>query len=470
MKNHKKLNEMKLKLTLFFILTVFTIKAQFVDFHRDSVMLRNIYTQALTEGKAYNWLHHICYNVGARLSGSYGEKKMIAYTQEELGKLGLKVNLQSVMVPHWVRGLPEYAYIETAKDKTINVPILALGGSVATPATGIKASVVEFKSLQDLENADINQVVGKIVFLNGALPNAMINTFDAYGACGSQRYSGARIAVDKGAVAVIVRSLSHKVDNHPHTGVMSYENLPKSRQIPAAAISTQGADLLSSLLSLNPNLQFYFKQNCRTLADVPSSNVIAEIKGSTYPDEIIAFGAHLDSWDVGHGAHDDGAGVAQSMEVIRIFNHLNYKPKRTIRIVLFANEENGARGGLKYAEESKKRNENHIFALESDAGGFAPRGFAFSGEAKKIAKVKSWSKLFEPYYIHLFEKGYPGTDINPLKNDRTLLAGLTPDSQRYFDHHHCQTDVFEAVNKRELELGAATMASMIYLIDQYGLD
>lgn len=436
---------------------------------KDSIFLRNIYNQALTEGKAYDWLHQICYNVGSRLSGSYGEKKMIRFLEAEINNLNIKANLQPVMVPHWVRGISEYAYIETSKGKITTVPILALGGSVATPASGIKAQVVEFKSLEELEKADINKVVGKIVFINGSLPNEMIDVSESYGVRGAQRYSGARIAVNKGAVAVIIRSLTHKLDNSPHTGVMSYEDLPKSRHIPAAAISTNGANLLSSLLSLNPELQFFFRQNCKIFNDVQSNNVIAEIRGSDFPDEIISLGAHLDSWDVGQGAHDDGAGVAQCLEVIRIFKALNYKPKRTIRIVFFANEENGAQGAIKYAEESKKKKENQIFALESDAGGFTPLGFSLQGNEKKIQKISSWKSLFEPYQIYYFKKGFPGLDIIFLQNENNVLAGLYTNSQRYFDYHHSENDIFEAVNKRELELGAAAMASLIYLVDKYGL-
>ncbi|MDO4781988.1 MAG: M20/M25/M40 family metallo-hydrolase [Capnocytophaga felis] len=436
---------------------------------KDSLFLRNIYNQALAEGKAYDWLHHICYNVGTRLSGSYGEKKMIRFLETELNNLNTKVTLQPVMVPHWARGISEYAYIETTKGKITTVPILALGGSVATPASGIKAEVVEFKSLEELEKADINKVVGKIAFINGALPNNFIDVSDAYGVRGAQRYSGARIAVNKGAVAVIVRSLTHKLDDSPHTGAMSYEDLPKSRHIPAAAISTNGANLLSSLLSLNPDLKFFFRQSCKIFNDVQSNNVIAEIKGSDFPDEIISVGAHLDSWDVGQGAHDDGAGVAQCLEIIRIFKALNYNPKRTIRIVFFANEENGAKGAIKYAEESKNKKENQIFALESDAGGFTPMGFSLQGNGKKIQKIKSWKNLFKPYQVYYFEKGFPGLDINFLQTENNVLAGLYVNSQRYFDYHHSENDIFEAVNKRELELGAAAMASLVYLVDKYGL-
>lgn len=436
---------------------------------KDSLALREIYTQALVKGKSYDWLHHICYQIGPRLSGSANLEKMVTYTAKELETLGAKVWLQPVKVPHWERGAKEKAYIQTSDGNRIEVPVLALGGSVATPPNGIQGNVVEFKSLDALQKADAQQVQGKIVFLNGAMPADFINTFEAYSQCGSQRFSGARIAAKKGALAVIVRSLGTKQDDIPHTGTMGYGNLPDHQRIPAAAISTNGANLLSSLIAKDPTTAFYLKQNCKTFPDADSYNVIAEIKGSEYPDEIIAVGGHLDSWDVGQGAHDDGAGVVQSMEVIRILKAMNYQPKRTIRVVLFTNEENGVRGGHQYAEVSKEKGEHHIMALESDSGGFVPRGFTLMGTAAQRAKVKSWKSLFEPYYIHYFKEGYPGTDIHPLEYEQTLLIGLFPDPQRYFDYHHTANDVFEAVNERELALGAGTMTSIVYLVDQYGL-
>ncbi len=199
-----------------------------------------------------------------------------------------------------------------------------------------------------------------------------------------------------------------------------------------------------------------------------SFNVIGEIKGSTYPDEILVVGAHLDSWDLGDGSHDNGAGSVQSMEVLRLLKATGYTPKRTIRVVLFMNEENGLRGGATYASESRKGNENHIFALESDSGGFTPRGFTFESNQGNFEQVLGWKKLFEPYMVHLFEQGLSGADIGPLKNDNIVLAGLRPDSQRYFDHHHSENDTFQHINKRELELGAAAMASLVYLFDTYG--
>ncbi|MGB3152766.1 MAG: M20/M25/M40 family metallo-hydrolase, partial [Maribacter sp.] len=296
----------------------------------------------------------------------------------------------------------------------------------------------------------------------------LINTFSAYSGAVDQRGLGAVEAAKYGAIGVIVRSMNLRLDDYPHTGGMGYGDLPKEEWIPAAAISTNAADLLSAALKLNPEIKFYFKQNCKQFADVESYNVIGEIKGTDYPNEIIVVGGHLDSWDLGDGSHDDGAGCVQSMEVLRLLNKIGYKPKRTIRVVLFMNEENGLRGGTKYAEVAKEKKENHIFALESDSGGFTPRGFSFDCSDADMKQIKGWQKLFEPYLIHMFVKGGSGADIGPLKNDKIVLAGLRPDSQRYFDYHHAENDTFENVNKRELELGAATMASLVYLFDTYG--
>jgi hypothetical protein len=259
------------------------------------------------------------------------------------------------------------------------------------------------------------------------------------------------------------------MDDYPHTGAMSYGDQPVSQRIPAAAISTNAAEKLSNLLKIAPKLKFLFRQQCKQYEDVLSYNVIGEMTGSEYPDEIILVGGHLDSWDVGDGAHDDGAGCVQSMEVLRLFKELDYKPKRTLRVVLFMNEENGLRGGRKYAEMAALKGETHIFALESDAGGFTPRGFNFDLPDYEFEQVQSWEPLFKPYLIHYFEKGGSGADIGPLKSKTNVLAGLRPDSQRYFDHHHAATDTFDAVNKRELELGAATLTSLIYLYDTHGL-
>tara|TARA_R100000306_G_scaffold17284_2_gene21281 strand:+ start:1480 stop:2871 length:1392 start_codon:yes stop_codon:yes gene_type:complete len=438
---------------------------------QDSVMLKKLYTTALTDGKAYDWLDYLSNEIGGRLSGSYEAELAVKYTEAELKELGLdKVWLQPVMVPKWTRGFKEYAYIESPTgDKTIT-NICALGGSVPTPNLGIKAEVVEVKGLEELASLGREKLEGKIVFYNRPMQPELIQTFEAYGGCVDQRYSGAAEAAKFGAVGVIVRSLSLRMDDFPHTGAMSYGDTPVNQRIPAAAISTNGAEYLSSLLKLQPNLLFYFKQNCKTFDDVQSYNVIGEITGSTKPNEYMVVGGHLDSWDLADGAHDDGAGCVQSMEVLRLFKKVGYRPNHTIRVVLFMNEENGLRGGKKYAEEAKRKNEIHRFALESDAGGFTPRGFTFDTDAANFKKVQSWEGLFKPYLIHYFEKGYGGADIGPLKGNINVLAGLRPDSQRYFNYHHAAHDTFDAVNKRELELGAATMASLVYLFDKYGTE
>ena len=433
--------------------------------------LSNIYDFALTESKSYNWLDHLSNDIGGRLSGSLNAERAVLWVKEELEGLGLdSVWLQPVMVPKWVRGTYEYANIESSPGNTINVNICALGGSIATPSSGIRANVIEVKSFEELAELGKEKIKGKIVFFNRPMQANLISTFQAYSGCVNQRYSGAEMAAKYGAVAILVRSMNLRLDDYPHTGVMSYGNLSLKRRIPAAAISTNDAQLLSSMIALNPKLRFFLKQNCKNYPDVKSYNVIGEIKGSENPEKIILVGGHLDSWDLGDGAHDDGAGVVQSMGVLNIFKSLKFRPKNTLRVVLFMNEENGGRGASAYAKRTKKLKEEHVLALESDAGGFSPRGFSFDCNDKYFNKILTWKDYFEPYLIHYFKKGGSAADVAPLKNNKTVLAGLRPDSQRYFDHHHSEMDTFDAINKRELELGGATMASLVYLVDQFGFE
>ena len=452
------------------ILSILLIIPFFVLSQTDEKVISDIYTNSLTNGQSYNWLDYLSNNIGSRLSGSLGAEKAVAWTKEELENLGLdKVWLQPVMVPKWVRGIPEFAYIETNPGNTIKVNICALGGSISTPSTGLKAKIIEVSGVEELEKLGKDKIKDKIVFFNRPMDASLINTFESYGGCVNQRYSGAMEASKFGAIGVIVRSMNLRIDDLPHTGSMTYGDIVPIDRIPSAAISTKHADLLSGMLKLDSNIQFYFKQNSKQLDDVLSHNVIGEITGSEYPDEYIVVGGHLDSWDLGDGAHDDGAGCTQSMEVLRLLKLSGIKPKRSIRVVLFMNEENGLRGGNKYAEIAAQKNENHIFALESDAGGFTPRGFYFDCDQSNFEQILSWKRLFKPYLIHFFELGGSGADIGPLKNETNVLSGLKPDSQRYFDYHHAPNDTFDAVNKRELELGAATMTSLIYLIDKYGI-
>ena len=436
----------------------------------DQKMLADIYKFSLTNSKCYSWLDDLSNKIGQRISGSVGAEKGVAYVKAQLETLGLdKVYLQEVMVPKWVRGEKETAYILDNKAK-VSIPICALGGSVATSKNGLSAEVIEVHSLKELETLGAEKVKGKIVFYNRPFEPENIDAFKSYGNCVDQRYYGARDAAKYGAVGTIVRSMNFRLDDFPHTGGQSYGDLPKEQYIPTAAISTNAAELLSKKLKENGSLKFFMKLSCQTFDDVLSYNVIGEITGSEHPEKIMIVGGHLDSWDLADGSQDDGAGVVQSMEVIELFKKLNYKPKNTIRVVLFMNEEFGGRGGKKYEELSKLNKENHIFALESDAGGFSPRGFSFECDATNFEKITNWKYLFEPYLIHQFFVGETGSDIGHLTSAKIVKAGLIPDSQRYFDYHHAANDKFDAVNKRELELGAATMASLMYMFDQYGID
>jgi hypothetical protein len=432
----------------------------------DELFLKQIYSTSLTQSSCYTWLDDLSNKIGQRLSGSKGAEMAVAYTKSQLDKLGLdKVYLQEVKVPKWVRGAKEQAYLQV-EGKKIPFSICALGLSVDTPVTGLSASVIEVHSLDELAQFGEQAVKGKIVFFNRPMNPEFIETFRAYGSCVDQRSSGAREAGKLGAVGVIVRSMNLRIDDLPHTGMTNYGDTPMAQRVPTAAISTLGANQLSSLLKENPTATFYFKQSCQTFDEVTSYNVVGEITGSQFPNQVMVVGGHLDSWDLGDGSHDDGAGCVQSMAVLETLKKLNYRPKHTLRVVLFMNEENGVKGGMKYEELAVKNKEQHVFALESDSGGFSPRGFSIEATDAQVAHIKSWEPLFEPYLVHIFRKGHSGTDIGPLKDANIVKVGLQPDSQRYFDYHHAANDTFDAVNKRELELGAAAMTSLMYLWDK----
>ena len=457
---------MKLKLAILFslIITTTLLKAQ------DSLMIRKIYDEELVNGQCYANLHYLCKNIGQRISGSANAQKAVEWGEKLMKSYGFDtVFLQPVMVPHWVRGVREEAAIIQGKNR-IPVHITALGMTVATPKTGITASVIEVHSLKQLDTLGIKAIKGKIVFFNRPFDPRFIQTLQAYGTAGDQRNAGPAAAAKYGAVGVIVRSLTESLDIYPHTGATQF--VKNGINIPAAAISTLDANRLSSMLKMSTPIKFYFKQSCQTLPDAPSFNVVGEIKGTEHPNSFITIGGHLDSWDLAEGANDDGTGVMQSVETLRLLKALGYKPKNSLRAVFFMNEENGDRGGEKYAELAAQNNEEHIAAIETDLGGFTPRGFTFDGVSKSFLQNtdKNWGHLLAPYGSNVLVAGGGGSDIGPLKEKSkdVVLIGYLPDSQRYFDIHHSAKDVFENVNKRELELGAASIAALIYLIDQHG--
>lgn len=461
---------MKMKFKTIFAASLIMFCATFKIAAQDSLMIRKIYDEALVNGKCYENLHYLCKDIGPRLSGSANAQKAIEWGKKLMESYGFdRVFLQEVMVPHWVRGAKETGEI-IIDDKKIPVPICALGMSIATPNDGITAKVIEVSSLKQLDTLGEAAIKGNIVFFNRPFDPRFIETGRAYGTAGDQRFMGPAAAAKYGAVGAIVRSLTEIIDDYPHTGA----TLSSGKTIPAAAISTKAADMLSILLKGNQNfLKFRFKQNCKQLPDTLSYNVVGEMTGSENPNKFITVGGHLDSWDLAEGANDDGTGIMQSLEVLRILKSVGYKPKNSIRAVFFINEENGDKGGVKYAELAVKNKEEHIAAIETDEGGFTPRGFGFSGLPTGVLKKinQNWKPLLEPYEADRLIAGGGGADIEPLKttSKEVVLIGYLPDSQRYFDLHHSAKDVFENVNKRELELGAAAMAALIYLIDQQGL-
>ena len=433
---------------------------------KDSSAIKKIFNSVLKEGKSYEWLRDLTQNIGGRLSGSPEAAEAVVWGEKLMNQIGLdSVWLQPVMVPHWVRGEKESAsYTSNGIQK--KVPICALGFSIPTPEKGISASVIEVQTLEEAVALG-NKMTGKIVFFNRPFDDTLLNTFSAYGGCVDQRVRGAAICGKFGAKGVIVRSMTNSIDDFPHTGTMTYNDLPRAQYIPAAAISSKAANALSTDLKKNPNLKFFFKQSCQTLPDAPSYNVVGEITGTETPENIFVVGGHLDSWDLGEGAHDDGTGIVQSLEVAYLFKKNKIRPKNTIRIVFFMNEENGTRGAKKYAALAKTNNENHIGGIESDAGGHTPRGFSIQANTANTKLLQSWKKLLGPYGLHDLDAGGSGADIAPLQGENVTLVGYRPDSQRYFDYHHTSRDTFDKVNKRELALGSASIASLVYLMDKY---
>lgn len=437
----------------------------------DAIFIKNLFDRALSQDVSYNWVYHLSEKIGGRLSGSKQAEMAVDYTKSMLDTIGCsKVWLQDCMVPVWNRGGKEEVKIVKSKSQgTVKLRSSALGFSGSTDGKTIIADVIEVKSVDEVEKLGRKNIEGKIVFFNRPMDRTEVRTFNAYGGAVDQRVYGPAKASEYGAVASIVRSMTPNIDGVPHTGVTIFKH--NQKVIPAIAIATLDAENLSALLK-KEKVNISIKNSCVTLPDQPSHNVIGEIKGSEFPNKIILVGGHLDSWDQGGGAQDDGAGVVQSMEVLQLLLRSGYKPRHTIRCVLFMNEENGGRGGKAYADAAKSRNEENLAALESDSGGFTPRGISCEGDDNKFLerfkKVSAWNRYFEPYDLKIV-KGGSGSDVSHLKESGTFLMGLRPDSQRYFDYHHAANDHIEAVNQRELSLGSATMATMVYLIDKYGL-
>jgi len=456
---------------IFLIVLLFSCFGPLEGQREDALFVKKIFDAALTDADAYVWLRHLTKEIGPRFAGSPGAEAAVHSMRRLMDTLGFDtVYLQPCTVPRWDRGAPSSGYI--VNNATIGsrpLAVVTLGGTIGTGPGGITAPIVEVQSLEEVERLGISGVAGRIVFFNRPMDPTRLNTFSAYGGAVDQRGFGLIVAARYGAKAVLVRSMTTGNDDVPHTGAVAViDTVP---QIPALSVSTNDANLLSDLLGKG-EVKVHLQSNGRILPPVPSYNVIGEIRGTTHPEEIILVGGHLDSWDIGEGAHDDGAGIVHSLQVFPLLSQLGYRPQRTFRCVLFMNEENGLAGGRAYWEASNAADEFHLAAIESDRGGFTPRGFSAQGREDVFegyySKINEWLPLLEPYGL-TFTTGGSGADISGLKPQGGLLLGFLPDSQRYFDFHHTAADVFEAVNKRELELGAASITSLVYLIDKHGL-
>jgi carboxypeptidase Q len=436
-------------------------------------MMAAIYTEALARGQAFENLQTLVAKHPGRLSGSKSLEGAVTWAEKTLEGLGLdRVYKQDVMVPHWERGAKETVVMVSATGAE-PLAAAALGGSGASPGAGLVADVVEVKSLDEVVTLGSAKISGKIVFFNRPMEPGFIRPTDAYRDASDQRNRGPARAAKYGAAGALTRSLTHARDDIPHTGATAFP--AGETKIPCAALSTIAADKLSAALAAaaksGGTVRVAMKVNAQTLPDAASHNVIGEIRGREFPDEIILVGGHLDSWDIAPGAHDDGAGVVQSIEVLRIFRALGIKPRHTLRCVLFTNEENGSRGSTAYSTSVKEKKEKHVLAVETDNGGFQPQGFnlgSTQGDAHVRAAAK-WARLFEPYGVYSFVKGTGGADVSPLLTQGGTVAGITPNSQRYFDVHHTAADTIDKVNPRELHLGAAGLAALIWLVDTQGL-
>jgi len=436
----------------------------------DDSIIQKIYREQLTKSPVYENLRFLSKEIGNRVNGSHQLETAIEYTRQLMIKYQFDtVYLQPIKIPNWIREPNETVRVINSPSVKRDLNCIALGNSIGTGEEGLIGEVIEINGLDDLTKTDKDLITGKIVFLNQHFEKGNINILESYAKVLWQRANGASQASAKGAIAVIIRSLTPVNNNSPVTGGINYQEGIK--KIPAVAISTNDADLLSAQIKQTPETKIYIEIHCKTLKDVTSYNVIGEIKGSQFPDEIILTGGHIDTWDIGEGAHDDGAGCLQAIEVLRLFRALNIEPKHTLRAVMWVNEENGVSGGAAYAEESILKNTKHIAAIESDLGGFLPLGFYYdTNNEAAINRLMSWKKLFEPYQLLQFDKGLPVFDILPLKNEKNLLLGLMTNMQKYSGLYHSENDVFETVDKRELELGAAAMASIVFLIDKYGIE
>lgn len=448
-------------------LTLFAVTLAYTSVAQDSLMFRRISDEVMNHATCYDNLRVLCKKVGHRISGSIAAAKAVEWGEKAMKEAGAdKVWLQPCDVPYWYRG-KESLHLKI-NGKYEEVAMLSLGNSEGTKGKDLEAEVVMVQNFDELKTFSESELKGKIIFFNYHFRQDFIFTFYGYGDAVKYRGRGPSVGGEHGAAAIIIRSMSTGEDDYPHTGATHYND--STKKIPALAVGNKTADRLEEACRRG-KVMARINSECHMMPQpVRSYNVIGEIKGTEYPEKIITVGGHLDSWDVGEGAQDDGAGCVQSIEVIRAIKALGIKPRYTIRAVLFMNEENGQKGGQAYADSAVARKEHHVLAIETDAGGFSPRGIGMEMEDVQKEKIRAYKDLFLPYGVYDFSHNGGGSDIEPIGTKlKVPLADLLPDSQRYFDLHHTNNDVFEQVNHRELKLGAAVLTQFIWLVSEHEL-
>ncbi len=423
-----------------------------------------IIRETLKENDAWNKMEQLCDGIGHRLSGSRGLEQAIDWAVAAMKQDGHEnVRKQKVMVPHWVRGAESAALVEPYE---YALGMLGLGGSVGTPPEGITAPVLVVADEKELDAAG-EKAQGKIVLFNNPMPPYDPLKGSGYGTAVRFRHRGAQLAAAQGAVACLVRSVTARSLRTPHTGAMSYGDSEK--KIPAAAITIEDAEMLARLQRRGVTPMVNLKMSARTLPDAESANVIGELRGREKPEEIVVIGGHIDAWDVGQGAHDDAGGCVISMEAINVLRRLNLIPRRTIRVVLWTNEENGLRGGKAYAAEHAAEMEHHVAAIESDGGVFRPTGFSLECSdkdreaiaAQQLHDIVNLLKVLGSMNVDI---GGSGADISPMKPAGVVLIGHSTDGSHYFDHHHAPSDTLDKVDPTELSQNVAAMAVVAYVL------
>jgi carboxypeptidase Q len=429
-----------------------SLRAQTTDIEASYTVAANqIIDAALADSSAYERLAELVDRFGHRFSGSENLERALDWIIEEMERDGLEnVRGEPVMVPHWVRGEESAELVEPwSRD----LPMLSLGGSIATPPDGITAEVMVVGSYDDL-TARADEARGKIVLFN--VP------FTSYGMTVQYRGGGAIAAARVGAVAAMLRSVTPVSLQTPHTGAMSYaEAVPR---IPYAAITIEDAEMMQRMTERGENVVVRLKISAEMLPDVPSRNVMGEIVGSERPEEVIVLGGHIDSWDVGQGAMDDGGGCVAAWEAVRLIQRLGLKPRRTIRAVMWTNEENGLRGGNGYRDAHVGELDKHVLAIESDGGVFKPSGFGFTGSDEAYDIVSAVGTLLERIEAGTIRRGGGGADIGPIMREGVPGMGLNVDGTKYFWYHHTDADTIDKLDPREVALSVAAMAVMAYVV------